>query len=79
MHIYEHVVREQRALLLACMAIGSDSSKQIPTSAAPMVYFAVQGCSSDALSKTKTDYDSFLADPANLKAVKEQLQVSQLS
>eukprot|EP00878_Enallax_costatus_P001069 GHUV01001206.1.p1 GENE.GHUV01001206.1~~GHUV01001206.1.p1 ORF type:complete len:671 (+),score=225.42 GHUV01001206.1:78-2090(+) len=39
----------------------------------------LKGCSSDALSKTKTDYDSFLADPANLKAVKEQLQRSDLS
>lgn len=39
----------------------------------------LQGCSSDALSKTKTDYDSFLADPANLKAVKEQLKVQPAS
>jgi hypothetical protein len=35
----------------------------------------LQGCSSEALARTKTDYDSFLADPTNLKAVKEQLQV----
>jgi hypothetical protein len=35
----------------------------------------VQGCSSEALARTKTDYDAFLADPSNLKAVKEQLQV----
>jgi hypothetical protein len=36
---------------------------------------SLQGCSSEALARTKTDYDAFLADPTNLKAVKEQLQV----
>lgn len=30
-----------------------------------------QGASSDALAKTKTDYDAFLADAARLAAVKE--------
>ncbi|WIA33193.1 hypothetical protein OEZ86_006339 [Tetradesmus obliquus] len=39
----------------------------------------LQGCSSEALARTKTDYDSFLADPVNLKAVKEQLQRGDLS
>jgi hypothetical protein len=39
------------------------------------VLFSLQGCSSEALARTKTDYDAFLADPTNLKAVKEQLQV----
>jgi len=35
----------------------------------------LQDNSSDALAKTKTDYDAFLADPANLKQVREQLKV----
>lgn len=37
-----------------------------------------QGCSSEALAKTKTEYDSFLADPSRLTAVREQLKVRML-
>lgn len=34
-----------------------------------------QGNSSDALAKTKNDYDAFLADKDNLHKVREQLKV----
>jgi hypothetical protein len=36
---------------------------------------AWQGNSSDALAKTKNDYDAFLADKDNLHKVREQLKV----
>jgi hypothetical protein len=36
---------------------------------------AWQGNSSDALAKTKNEYDAFLADKDNLHKVREQLKV----
>ena len=39
----------------------------------------MQGNSSAALAQTKTDYDSFLGDAANLHAVRNALQDSKLS
>ena len=38
-----------------------------------------QGNSSAALAQTKTDYDSFLGDAANLQAVRNALRDSKLS
>lgn len=32
---------------------------------------ALKGCSSDALARTKTDYDAFLADAERLAAVRK--------
>lgn len=39
-----------------------------------MISCSVQGNSSAALAQTKTDYDTFLGDAANLQAVREALQ-----
>ena len=41
--------------------------------------YVLQGCSSAALAQTKTDYDAFLGDAANLQAVRTALQDSKLS
>lgn len=40
--------------------------------------YGMQGCSSAALAQTKTDYDAFLGDAANLQAVRNALQDSKL-
>jgi hypothetical protein len=37
------------------------------------------GASADELSSTKTAYDAFLADPARLAAVRQQLQAEGLT
>lgn len=39
----------------------------------------LQGNSSVALAQTKTDYDAFLGDAANLQAVRKALQDTKLS
>lgn len=41
--------------------------------------YGMQGSSSAALAQTKTDYDAFLGDAANLQAVRNALQDSKLS
>eukprot|EP00195_Chlamydomonas_chlamydogama_P009741 CAMPEP_0202900574 /NCGR_PEP_ID=MMETSP1392-20130828/11915_1 /ASSEMBLY_ACC=CAM_ASM_000868 /TAXON_ID=225041 /ORGANISM="Chlamydomonas chlamydogama, Strain SAG 11-48b" /LENGTH=623 /DNA_ID=CAMNT_0049586991 /DNA_START=175 /DNA_END=2046 /DNA_ORIENTATION=- len=40
---------------------------------------ALKGCSTEDLARTKTEYENFLGDPANLKAVREKLQEPGLS
>ena len=40
---------------------------------------SLQGNSSAALAQTKTDYDAFLGDAANLQAVRNALQDTKLS
>lgn len=36
----------------------------------------LKGCSTEALSRTKTEYENFLGDAANLAAVRAKLKVS---
>jgi len=35
---------------------------------------ALAGCSTEALASTKSAYEAFLADPANLAAVRQRVQ-----
>jgi hypothetical protein len=35
----------------------------------------LQGSSTEALAKTKTEYEAFLGDPAKLKEVRERMKV----
>jgi hypothetical protein len=49
-----------------------------------MIYFSVfpmqmalSGSSSEALARTKTEYEAFLGDAAKLKEVRERMKVSQ--
>lgn len=37
--------------------------------------WVLQGSSSEALARTKTEYEAFLGDAAKLKAVREKMQV----
>lgn len=62
---------------MSCSSAGKNH--HVCQDSALLCTLVLQGCSSEALARTKTDYDSFLADPVNLKAVKEQLQVRQCS
>ena len=39
----------------------------------------LEGASTDALARSKTDYEAFLADPENLKVVREKLATEGLT
>ena len=39
----------------------------------------LEGASTDALARSKTDYETFLADPENLKLVREKLATEGLT